>query len=372
MESQHLQSHVLKQAFAATRGALVIADCNAKDMPIIYCNQAFIELTGYSEDEIVGRNCRFLQGEETDQTSIDKIREAINKAEDIRITLRNYKKDGTPFWNDLIMSPIKDTRGKLTHFIGMQLDITETIEYQESLKASKEELENINAELEQFTYAASHDLQEPLRMVASFLQLIQKRYDDQLDAEGKEFINYALEGSERMQRMIADLLQLSRVRTKAQPFSEINLTEMIEQVLLNLRVAINETKAKITYDKKMPTVVADATQLSLLLQNLISNAIKYRDFEQQPQINVQVTEDEFSWSIDVSDNGIGIDPNYHERIFEVFQRLHTREEYPGNGVGLAICKKIAERHGGTLSVTSSINDGSTFYFRLPKPQEESL
>lgn len=231
------------------------------------------------------------------------------------------------------------------------------------LKRYSEELRRSNAELEQFAHVASHDLQEPLRMVASFTQLLQRRYRDRLDADANEFISYAVEGANRMQRLINDLLSYSRIQTRGKPFEEIDCEEILGEVRVNLQVAIEKSGALIT-NNSLPVIMGDASQLMRLFQNLIDNAIKFADKE-SPRVHVSAEKKDHEWLFSVSDNGIGIDPQYGERIFVIFQRLHGREEYPGTGIGLAICKRIVERHGGRVWVESEPGKGSTFYFTIP-------
>jgi DNA-binding LacI/PurR family transcriptional regulator/signal transduction histidine kinase len=232
-------------------------------------------------------------------------------------------------------------------------------------KQAEEELARSNRELEQFAYVASHDLQEPLRMVKSYLQLIERRYARQLDEDADEFIAFAVDGAERMQTLIHDLLEYSRVTTHGKPFAPTDCAAVLNHALNNLKVAIEESGAVITHDG-LPTVMADETQLTSLLQNLIGNAIKFRKKETQPEIHISAERTGAEWAFSVRDNGIGIDSGYFERIFMIFQQLHSHEEYAGTGIGLAVCKKIIERHGGRIWVESEPGKGSTFYFTIPE------
>jgi signal transduction histidine kinase len=225
------------------------------------------------------------------------------------------------------------------------------------------ELTRSNADLAQFAYVASHDLQEPLRMVSSYLQLIEQRYKDKLDAAGTEFMNYAVDGATRMQTMINDLLTFSRVGTRGKPFEPTDCEVILDQTLANLQMAIEESQAIITHDP-LPTVMSDDTQMVLLFQNLIGNAIKFRTQEQM-RVHISAQAKGREWVFSVRDNGIGIDPQYFERLFVIFQRLHSKEEYPGTGIGLAVCKRVVERHGGKIWVESQPGQGSTFYFTIP-------
>ncbi|MGB0931976.1 MAG: sensor histidine kinase, partial [Chitinophagales bacterium] len=228
------------------------------------------------------------------------------------------------------------------------------------------ELQHTNADLRQFAYVASHDLKEPLRMVSSFLGLIEKRLKGKEDEDLKEFITYAVDGTQRMDILINDLLSYSRVNTRQKPFEKVNLNEILDVVKINLKVMVEQSNAVVKIDKKLPTVKADLNQMIQLFQNILSNAIKYRDKNVVPVIGISSNRVNGGFEIRVTDNGIGIAEEYFERIFQVFQRLHSRAEYEGTGVGLAICKRIVDRHGGKITVESVKDEGSTFIFDLPK------
>ncbi len=229
------------------------------------------------------------------------------------------------------------------------------------------ELQHTNEDLRQFSYVASHDLKEPLRMVSSFLGLIEKRLNGKVkeDQELKEFINYAVDGTQRMDVLINDLLSYSRVNTHQKPFEKVNLNEVLDVAKINLKVYIEENGAIINA-KKLPTVKADLNQMIQLFQNLISNAIKYRSKDTIPVINISSDRVGGKVRVSITDNGIGIAPEYYDRIFQVFQRLHSRAEYDGTGVGLAICKRIVDRHQGSITIDSVKGEGSTFHFTLRK------
>ena len=232
-----------------------------------------------------------------------------------------------------------------------------------ALRQATRELRRSNAELEQFAYVASHDLQEPLRMVTSYLQLLERRYKANLDEDASDFIAFAVDGAARMQTLIQDLLTYSRVGTRGADFEPTDCQAVLDQVLQNLEIAIAESDTEIN-SGPMPSLSADASQLAQLLQNLIGNAIKFRG-ESPPRIQVEATQRDDDWLFSVQDNGIGIDPQYSDRIFQVFQRLHGIGQYPGTGIGLAVCKKIVERHHGTIWVESQPDAGATFFFTIP-------
>ena len=239
---------------------------------------------------------------------------------------------------------------------------------EQSLEKQAQELVRSNQELEQFASIASHDLQEPLRMVSSYTQLLERRYKDQLDSDANEFIGYAVDGARRMQSQINDLLAYSRVTTQGSPFEPVDCSAVFDRALSNLEAAIGESGAVVTHEP-LPSLMADGTQLSSVFQNLIGNAIKFHG-ELPPEIHISAAQREDEWVFSVHDNGIGIEPEYAERIFVIFQRLNGKTAYSGTGIGLAICKKVVERHGGRIWVESEPQKGSTFYFTLPKRGDE--
>jgi signal transduction histidine kinase len=245
----------------------------------------------------------------------------------------------------------------------LQTEIKERTRAEEAVRNVARELARSNQDLEQFAYVASHDLQEPLRAVAGYVGLLQRRYPEKVDARGQHYIESAMDGALRMQRLIEDLLAFSRVQTKGKTFAPANLGAALDRALLNLQVAMQETHAEVTSDP-LPTLRVDASQISQLLQNLIGNGIKFHG-EETPKIHIGAEQRDGAWTFSVRDNGIGMEPQYYDRIFQIFQRLHTRKQYPGTGIGLAICKKIVERHGGKIWVESQPGHGSTFYFTLP-------
>ncbi len=244
----------------------------------------------------------------------------------------------------------------------LQQEISNRQRAESALLKSNQELARSNAELEQFAYVASHDLQAPLATIASYAQLLEKRYKDQLDTQGSKFIGNIVQGCTRMQTLIDDLLEYSRVGRSRKPFELTDCNHAVEQALANLQGAIRETQAVVTYSE-LPAVMGDISQLIQLFQNLVSNAIKYRH-DAPPVVHITACRQEENWLISVSDNGIGIAPQHQKRIFQIFQRLHTQREYSGTGIGLAICQKIVELHGGCIWVESEPEQGCTFHFTL--------
>ncbi len=335
---------------------------------------------GYRRDELLGQQVKTIIPEGFAERLIA---DALRSAEDALaqqigtgIELSGRRKDGSDFPIEIMLSPLESAEGLLV--TAAIRDITTRKTAEAHLVNKVEELNRSNVELGQFAYIASHDLQEPLRMVASYTQLLSRRYKGKLDSDADEFIAFAVDGAGRMQRLIQDLLVYSRVGTRGDEMLDTSSEGALQQALINLRKAIRESGARVTHDP-LPVVLADEMQLVQLFQNLVGNAIKYQN-PGIPQIHVSASENGGKkWIFSVKDNGLGIDPQYFERIFGMFQRLHKREEFAGTGIGLAICKKIVERHGGTISVESQLGQGSTFRFALAgsemksfKPLEETV
>lgn len=246
----------------------------------------------------------------------------------------------------------------------LKMEIEEHEKTEARMEKFLKELKRSNKELEQFAYVASHDLQEPLRMISSFTQLLERRYKGQLDEDADEFIQFAVDGAQRMQLLINDLLAYSRVTTKGKEFKVVDLEKVLDESLFNLKLSIEENGASISHDP-LPDVMADKSQAVQLFQNLIGNAIKFRG-KDSPKIHISIENGGNDWVFCIVDNGIGIESQHNQRIFKVFQRLHERETYPGTGIGLSICQKIVERHGGEIWVESELGNGSKFSFTIPK------
>nr|MBA3704593.1 PAS domain-containing sensor histidine kinase [Bacteroidota bacterium] len=249
-------------------------------------------------------------------------------------------------------------------------DITFRKKAAEELKQKTEELIRSNKELEQFAYVASHDLQEPLRMITGYVQLLAERYKGKLDEEANEFIDFALNGTERMRNLIYSLLEYSRIN-RIKPFEEIDVENVIDEILNNLHSLMVGNNVIVKIKEKLPSICGDSVLIGQLFQNLISNAIKFKGNE-PPEIIISGKKVNNEYLFSVKDNGIGIQKEYAEKIFVIFQRLHTKEEYPGTGIGLAICKKIVERHGGRIWMESELGKGSTFYFTIKDTQNPSI
>ena len=345
----------------AAPDAMVVVDQHGA---IVLLNVQAEKQLGYRRDELIGQQMTNIIPEgfaerlltDSQRSAEDALSQEIGAG----IELNARRKDGTTFPIEIMLSPLESPDGVLV--TAAIRDISSRKEAEELLLQKVAELRRSNEELEHFAYLASHDLQEPLRMVASYTQLLSRRYTGKLDSDADEFIAFAVDGASRMQRLIQDLLAYSRVGTKGGELLATPAGRALDEAMSNLRATIEDSGAVITHGP-LPSVLADETQLVQLFQNLIGNAIKYQD-GRVPEIHVSAERNGAGWTFAVRDNGLGIDAKYFEKIFGMFQRLHGRKEYAGTGIGLAICKKIVERHGGTIGVESAPGQGSTFRFEL--------
>lgn len=337
----------------------------AADGRITLVNRRTEEMFGYTRDELLGQQLELLVPERYRAAHVREragyFAEPYVRPMDSGRNLFGRRKDGTEFPADISLGYIETEEGILT--LAVMSDITERKRAVEQLARINTELRSSNAELEQFAYVASHDLQEPLRMITSYMHLLERRYHTQLDADAQEFLHFAVDGANRMKVLIRDLLSISRAGTQAVHSADVSATAVLQNSLLDLKTTIEEKGAAITFDP-LPTIFADPGLIARVFQNLIGNAIKFhRDGAPQVHISASLVNDQ--WVFSVRDNGIGIEPQHAERIFQIFQRLHGAEAYPGTGIGLAISKKIIERHGGRIWLESTPGEGSTFYFSIP-------
>ncbi|MEG4802488.1 PAS domain S-box protein [Microcoleus sp. ARI1-B5] len=328
-----------------------------------YVNHAMARMLGYSELEMFGRSLFYFMdaGEKLPtQDNVDRRLRRLSQQKEFKLK----SKDGQDVWTYISVSPVFDEElGNMVSCCALVYNITDRKEAEQQMLQLTEDLKRSNEELEQFAYVASHDLQEPLRAVTSYTQLLAQRYQGNLDDRADKYINYIVDGATRMQQLINDLLAYSRLGTRGQEFEPADCNAAVQQSLCNLQIAIAETKAVITCDA-MPTVMADESQLVQLFQNLIANGIKFCR-QDIPFIHIAARRQESEWVLSVRDNGIGIAPEYADRIFIIFGRLHGRRQYSGTGIGLAMCKRIVERHGGRIWVESQEGKGATFYFTIP-------
>lgn len=336
-----------------------------EDGQCILANLRAAELFETEVDQLLDQNYRELESwlENGLKEEADKILESGGTCrKEIQVNLNSNKK----MWLECHFS--RFFQKNQPHLLMIYIDITEKIESSNILKKANLRLKNANKELEQFAYVASHDLQEPLRMVSSYTQLLEKRYKDKLDKDAGEFINYAVDGAKRMKVLINDLLHYSRVTTRAGKFEKVNTDLLCESVLREMHYKIEENRAIITKNS-LPEITADENQIKIVFSNIIDNALKYKNSE-NPRIQIEFDEGENDYLFSIKDNGMGIDSRYQEKIFTIFSRLHTKEKFEGTGMGLALCKRIVERHGGNIWVESEPGKGSTFHFTIKKSLEE--
>jgi PAS domain S-box-containing protein len=356
-------SELAENVINTVREPLIALD---QDLRVVKVSSSFYEFFKVEPENTVGQLIYDLGNKQWD---IPRLRELLETILFQKAAFDNYEVEhvfATIGRRTMLLNArqIQRVLGKERIILLAIEDITERKRAEDKLRGVLAELERSNKDLEQFASIVSHDLQEPLRMVASYTQLLAERYADQLDEKARKYITYAVEGAIRMQRLVNDLLAYSRISTRGNPLKITDSHSILGEVIRNLATVIEESKAIIT-NEELPMVCADPSQLLQLFQNLLGNAIKFRG-ENFPLIHVSARDKGGEWVFSVRDNGIGIDGKYADRIFVIFQRLHTRQEYPGTGIGLAVCKRIVERHGGRIWFESEPGNGSTFFFTIPK------
>lgn len=323
---------------------------------------------GYTASEVMGKHFSlFYSAEErANKKPQTNLKNAIREGHWIEEGWR-YRKDGSKFWAFVVITPVKDKDDKLRGFVKVTRDMTEKkqteMELERKVVERTRELSLVNKELEQFAYISSHDLQEPLRTISSYADLLALKQKEKLDADGLRYLAYIRESALHAQQLVQSLLAYASVPSKMDSFEQCDLKILLEKALFNLKKSIEETKAVVTYES-LPALRVSAVQIAQLFQNLISNGIKYSG-QETPKIHISAKNQGDFWFFFVKDNGIGIEPEYQGKIFMIFKRLHSRSEYPGTGIGLALCKKIVEQHGGEIGVESELGKGSTFHFSLP-------
>lgn len=361
--ADHARLQLLARVFESDLEAVLIVDASGK---IVEANHMVAAIGGYRPRDLVGQPLSLLWAAHA-EPPFDVVWRQAEKGGVWHGDLWLAKAGGGELRTRLSIAAVGEDEER--HYVVEFSDITEEWQAARALAEKTAALEASNRELEQFAYVASHDLQEPLRMVASYTQLLARRYQGQLDTDADEFIAFAVDGAQRMQTLINDLLKYSRVGTRGKPFAMVSGEKVLDAALANLDVTIRESGAVIERSP-MPMLWGDETQLVQLLQNLISNAIKFRKPATVPHIRIEAQRTQMAWEIAVADDGIGIAPEYFERIFLIFQRLHPKEQYPGSGIGLAIAKKIVERHGGKIFVESAPGRGARFVFSIADRRED--
>lgn len=337
---------------------------------ITYANKKFCDISKYSSSELIGNTHRIINSHYHSKEFFDNMWQTISQGKVWEGEIRNRAKDGTYYWVNTTIVPFLDGDGNPEQYVAVRYDITERKLGEEKLKVYAKKLEVSNKELQDFASVAAHDLQEPLRKIQAFSERLTTKAKTLLDAETFDYVDRIQSSAKRMQTLINDLLTYSRVTTKTQPFAKLDLNHVISQVVSDLEIRIEQTKGKVIVSA-LPEIYGDATQIYQLFQNIIGNALKFRKPDVDPvvQVDAQITDkSELGGKvcqIKVTDNGIGFDEKYLDRIFTIFQRLHGRHEYEGTGIGLAVCRKIVDRHGGTISATSAPGEGSQFIITIP-------
>jgi len=370
----HLNREIFDRKRAARESALLSAIVDSSDDAIISkdlqgvimsWNHGAEQLFRFTAAEAVGKSITIIVPPDRLDEEADILRrlalgERVERLETLRL-----RKDGVQLHVSLTISPVKDAENRIIGASKIAHDITGRVAQENALLAANEALRRANSDLEQFAYSASHDLQEPLRMVTTYSELLKRRFHGQLGEEGEEYIGYTVEGATRMERLLRDLRVYTQVSTgELKPEAPVDANDVLQKTLGNLQIVIHEAGAVVT-SEPLPHVFILEFQLEQIFQNLIANAIRYHS-SRPPEVHIAAQERERDWVFSVRDNGIGIDPKFKEQIFGVFKRLHTSSEYPGTGMGLAICQRVVERSGGRIWVESEFGRGSTFYFALPR------
>ncbi len=354
-----------ERALISTSIGVVITDNSQRDNPIIYSNPANAAITGYASHEILGKNCRFLQGEDKEQEGVKQLKSAINNDSECKVVIRNYKKDGTLFWNELSISPVYDPDGKVTHYVGFQNDITSQVEAEKALQSSKEKLMLMNDELKDFAHIVSHDLKAPLRAISSLSQWIIQDYGDQLDDDGKAQFDLLSGRVKKMENLIEGILQYSRASSGNDDKENVQMQEIVDEVVEMLSPPEH---IKINIKDTLPSLNVAKTRIQQVFQNIMSNAIKYND-KDEGMITISSIRENGHWVFSIGDNGPGIDQKHFDKVFQIFQTLGVKESYESTGIGLTIVKKTIELHGGEIWLESEMGCGTTFYFTLPAEEK---
>lgn len=359
------EKNKLTKAIEQAADGIFILD---KEGNIEYVNYSFEKLSGYAKEEVIGKSPKEFKFSSDDIKEFEELWEKVIRGEKAQSELANKKKSGEKYYIEKSITPVINDKGVITHFVSSEKDITEKKKSEEALLELFSKLEEKNKELVDFLYIASHDLQEPLRKVQGFGDMLKKKYSGNLGEEGADYINRMQNASGRMQKLIDALLLYSRVTTKGRSFEPTDLNQVLKDVISDLEFSIEKAEAQVTVEK-LPVIMADEMQIREVFLNLISNAIKFRKQNEPLEIKIHhVNGDNNSQKniqLAVEDNGIGIDEKYADKVFEVFQKLHSAQEYAGTGIGLSICKKIIERHGGTISFKSEPGRGTRFIINLP-------
>ena len=353
----------------ALNQSAIVAITN-KQGRIIHVNDKFCEISGYSREELLGQDHRIINSGYHSKEFFKELWKTIAAGKIWEGEIRNRSKTGQIYWVNTTIVPFLDEAGSPDQYVSIRYEITQRKQAEETLQVYAHRLEQSNRELQDFASIAAHDLQEPLRKILAFGDRLSTRFRDQLSLDAKDQLDRILSSAQRMRKLIDDLLTYSRVATRARNFEPTALDQIIQDTLSDLEIRIEQTQAKIETGQ-LPVVEADSSQMRQLFQNLISNALKFHKKGESPRVIIGATISDSQCVLSIQDSGIGFDEKYLDRIFTIFQRLHGRSEYDGTGVGLAVCRRIAERHGGHITARSNEGMGATFFVTLPLKQNEN-
>lgn len=331
---------------------------------IIHVNDKFCEISKYSREELIGQNHRLINSAYHNREFFVQMWQTISQGKIWEGEIRNRAKDGTYYWVNTTIVPFVDAEGRPEQYVSIRYEITQRKQAEAQLRVYADRLEQSNKELQDFASVAAHDLQEPLRKIQAFGDRLRMKEEARLSTEGADYLERMLASAKRMRALIDDLLTYSRVATKAKPFEPTDLNQIAREVISDLEIRIEQAQGQVEVEK-LPTIEADASQMRQLFQNLIANALKFHKPGERPQVRISSVQFADHCRLEFADNGIGFDEKYLDRIFTIFQRLHGRQEYEGTGVGLAVCRRIVERHGGAITGRSQPNQGATFLVTLP-------
>ena len=365
--SEGISTKDFSYLMAAIDEAAIVAMTD-KNGTITYVNKKFCAISQYSEKDLIGKTHRVINSDFHPQEFFHKMWTSISSGETWEGEICNRAKDGSFYWVNTTIVPFMDKDGKPEQYIAVRYEITERKIAEEKLKIYAKKLEISNQELQDFASVAAHDLQEPLRKIQSFADRVKLKSKDSLPAEAFDYLERMQSSAKRMQVLINDLLTYSRVTTKAKPFNAISLNDILKQVCSDLEFRIEQSQGHVNYSN-LPEIQADHTQMHQLFLNLVGNGLKFHRPNQAPIVDISSRIEGNFCLISVQDNGIGFDEKYLDRIFTIFQRLHGRHEYEGTGIGLAVCRKIVDRHGGSITAKSQLGSGATFIVSLPVKNE---
>ena len=369
---------LLGRALAESSNGTVIVDMRQEDCPIVFCSEAFVRLTGYSREEVIGRNCRFLQGHEREQESLTELRAALREGRETMVTLRNYRKDGSAFWNELRMAPVRDSEGEVTHFVGIQNDVSALKLSQDQLvrlnrvledrvDRRTEELLELNRQMQSFTYSISHDLRAPLRGIIAASMILLEDFGARVSDDMRALLDQQAASAQQLGGLIEDLLKLSRLGRAEMDKSAVDLSAIAQRVADDVATRPGRQGFQAHVQEGLQAA-ADPTLMAIVLDNLLDNAGKFVRSGEAARVEVGRAVESGESVFFVRDHGIGLEQEFAERIFQPFERLHSESQFPGTGIGLANVRLVVQRHGGRVWAKGEPGMGTTIHFTLGSDQ----